>query len=111
MIRKLRKFWRLAAILAVFVIAVPLHYLWKAFGARSPWPRLFLGFVGRRFGLRVRWTWLSMVGLLALTLIVTTAFDVDGLPALPAIAVGFLLPNADLLWKAWRERGLEWRSG
>ncbi len=63
-----------------------------------------------RFGLRVRWTWLTMVGLLALTLIVTTATDVDGLPALPAIAVGFLLPNADLLWKAWRDRGLEVRS-
>jgi hypothetical protein len=58
-----------------------------------------------RFGLRVRWTWLTMVGLLGLTLILTTAFDVDGLPALPAITAGFLLPNADLLWKAWRERG------
>jgi 1-acyl-sn-glycerol-3-phosphate acyltransferase len=54
MIRKLRKFWRLAAILASFAFCVPLHYLWKLFGARSPWPRLFLGFVGRRFGLRVR---------------------------------------------------------
>ena len=51
-----------------------------------------------------------MVGLLALTLILTTQFDVDGLPALPAIAIGFLLPNADLLWRAWRERGLEVRS-
>jgi hypothetical protein len=64
-----------------------------------------------RFELRVRWTWVSMVGLLGLTLILTTAFDVSGLPALPAIAVGFLLPNADLLWRAWRERGLEVRSG
>src|ERR1041384_6174677 len=54
MIRKLTKFLRLAAILAVFAIAVPLHYLWKLFGARSPWPQRFLGFVGRRFGLRVR---------------------------------------------------------
>lgn len=64
-----------------------------------------------RFGLRVSWTLLSMVGLLALTLIVTTVFEIDGLPALPAIAIGFLLPNADLLWKAWRQRGLEVRSG
>ena len=64
-----------------------------------------------RFGLRVRWTWLSMVGLLALTLIVTTVFEIDGLPALPAIAIGFLLPNADLLWKAWRQRGLELGGG
>ena len=60
-----------------------------------------------RFGLRVRWTWLSMVALLALTVVLTTAFDFNGLPALPAIAIGFLLPNADLLWQAWRERGLE----
>jgi 1-acyl-sn-glycerol-3-phosphate acyltransferase len=54
MIRKLRKFSRLTAILASFAFCVPLHYLWKLFGARSPWPQLFLGFVGRRFGLRVR---------------------------------------------------------
>jgi lyso-ornithine lipid O-acyltransferase len=53
-IRKLRKFRRLAAVLAVFAMSVPLHYLWKLFGARSPWPQRFLGFVGRRFGLRVR---------------------------------------------------------
>jgi hypothetical protein len=64
-----------------------------------------------RFGLRVRWTWLTMVGLLGLTLILTIAFEINGLPALPAIAIGFLLPNADLLWKAWRQRGLEVRSG
>ena len=64
-----------------------------------------------RFQLRVAWTWLSMVGLLALTLILTTSFEINGLPALPAIALGFLLPNADLLWKAWRERGLELKNG
>ena len=63
------------------------------------------------FGLRVTWTWLSMVGLLSLTLILTAAFDISGLPALPAIALGFLLPNLDLLWRRWRERGLEVRSG
>jgi hypothetical protein len=70
---------------------------------------LFLA-AASRFGLRVSWTWLSMVGLLSLTLIMTTVFDFDGLPALPAIALGFLLPNADLLWRHWRERGLEVRS-
>jgi len=63
-----------------------------------------------RFGLRVRWTWLSMVGLLALTLAGTTVFEIDGLPALPAIAIGFLAPNADLIWRAWRQRGLEVRG-
>jgi hypothetical protein len=60
-----------------------------------------------RFGLRVGWTWVTMVGLLVATLILTTTWDVTGLPALPAIAIGFLVPNADLIWKAWRERGLE----
>ena len=54
MLRKFRKYRRLAAILAFFAIAVPLHYLWKLFRARSPWPRIFLAFAGRRFGLRVR---------------------------------------------------------
>lgn len=63
-----------------------------------------------RFELRLHLTWLSMVGLLSLTLISTDIFDLTGLPALPAIALGFLLPNADLLWKAWRERGLEIRD-
>ena len=48
-----------------------------------------------------------MVGLLAFTLIMTTVSDINGLPALPAIAIGFLLPNVDLLWRRWRERGLE----
>jgi hypothetical protein len=64
-----------------------------------------------RFGLRVRWTWISMVGLLSLTLTLTSVFEINGLPALPAVAVGFLLPNVDLLWRAWRERGLEMGSG
>ena len=41
-----------------------------------------------RFDLRVGWTWFSMVGLLALTLLLTTEWDVAGLPALPAIGSG-----------------------
>ncbi len=58
-----------------------------------------------RFGLRVAATWLSMTVLLGATLIVTATTDVNGLPALPAICIGFLLPNADLLWTALRRRG------
>jgi hypothetical protein len=58
-----------------------------------------------RFGLRVAWTWLAMVALLGATLVVTATTDVAGLPALPAICVGFLLPNADILWAALRRRG------
>ena len=62
---------------------------------------LFLG-AAQRFGLRVAWTWIGMVALLGLTLVITATTDVAGLPALPAICVGFLLPNVDLLWRALR---------
>lgn len=67
---------------------------------------LFLA-TAARFGLRVRWTWVGMTAGLALTLVVTASFGIGGLPALPAISLGFLAPNADRLWRAWRERGLE----
>jgi 1-acyl-sn-glycerol-3-phosphate acyltransferase len=33
---------------------LPLHFLWLAAGRRSPWPRLFLAWVGRSAGMRVR---------------------------------------------------------
>ncbi len=32
-------------------------------------------------------------------------FELTGLPALPLLAFGFLLPNADLLWKKLRAEG------
>jgi hypothetical protein len=67
---------------------------------------LFLS-TAARHGLRVGWTWASMTGLLSLTLVATAVFDLNGLPAIPALAVGFLLPNADLLWRALRRRGAE----
>ncbi len=57
-----------------------------------------------RFGLRVAATWISMTALLGLTLVVTAYTEVSGLPALPAICVGFLLANADLLSRALRAR-------
>jgi hypothetical protein len=62
---------------------------------------LFLG-AAARFGLRVYWTWVTLVGLLGLTMAATVWWDLSGLPALPAIAVGFLIPNADLLWTELR---------
>lgn len=65
---------------------------------------LFLA-ASRRFGLRVAWTWLGMTACLATTLVLATATEVAGLPALPAICLGFLLPNADLIWTALRRRG------
>jgi lyso-ornithine lipid O-acyltransferase len=44
---------RLAAMVAGLIFCVPLHYLWKLFGARSIWPQLFLHYVGRCAGLRL----------------------------------------------------------
>jgi hypothetical protein len=58
---------------------------------------LFLA-ASARFGLRVYATWLSMLALLGATIALTVWLDLSGLPALPAIALGFLVPNADLLW-------------
>jgi len=62
-----------------------------------------------RFRLRVGWTWLAMTGFLSLTLVLAWSWeDISGLPALPALCLGFLAPNADLLWRdvraAWRAR-------
>jgi hypothetical protein len=65
---------------------------------------LFLA-TAARFALRLPWTWAGMTGLLSLTLVLTVAFDVAGLPALPAVCLGFLLPNVDLLWRLLRPRG------
>jgi hypothetical protein len=62
---------------------------------------LFLA-AAARFGLRVYWTWVSLVAALGLTIAATVWWDLSGLPALPAIAIGFLLPNADLLWRRLR---------
>lgn len=52
-----------------------------------------------RFRLRVAATFAGMTGLLGLTVVLAAWFDFDGLPALPAVAFGFLLPNADLIWR------------
>ncbi len=64
---------------------------------------LFLA-AAERFGLRVAATWVAMTALLGVTLVLTATTDVAGLPALPAICIGFLLPNADLLWRQLRRR-------
>ena len=65
---------------------------------------LFLA-TAARYGLRVRATWLGMAGGLSATLLLTYALDLNGLPALPAISLGFLVPNADLLWRSLRAEG------
>lgn len=58
-----------------------------------------------RFGLRVRWTWLLMTLSFGATIVLAVWGDVLGLPALPLLALGFLAPNADRLWRAARRRG------
>ena len=57
-----------------------------------------------RWRLRPGWTWLAMTGMYSLTLVLANAADANGLPALPFLSAGFLLANADLLWKRLRPR-------
>jgi hypothetical protein len=57
-----------------------------------------------RWQLRPGWTWLAMTGMYSLTLVLANAVDVNGLPALPFLSVGFLLANGDLLWRRLRRR-------
>jgi uncharacterized membrane protein SirB2 len=64
---------------------------------------LFLG-AAARFHLRAPWTWLCLTTSIGGTIALATYFDVGGLPALPLLSLGFLLPNADLLWRAVRDR-------
>ena len=45
---------RVGAIVLGLIVCLPLHYLWKLTSGRSPWPRLFLGWVGYSAGMRVR---------------------------------------------------------
>jgi hypothetical protein len=52
-----------------------------------------------RFELRPRLTWLALTASFGVTIALTVAFDLRGLPALPLLSLGFLAPNADLLWK------------
>jgi Na+/H+-dicarboxylate symporter len=67
---------------------------------------LFLA-AAARWQLRVGWTWLALTASIGITMTLAVAWDVAGLPALPGLAFGFLLPNADLLWsefRGWRRK-------
>jgi hypothetical protein len=57
-----------------------------------------------RWALRPGWTWLAMTGMYSVTLVIANATNVNGLPALPFLSVGFLLANGDLLWRRLRPR-------
>jgi hypothetical protein len=56
-----------------------------------------------RWRLRVRLTWLCMTLSFGATMALAIWGDVDGLPALPLLSLGFLAPNVDLLWRQVRE--------
>jgi hypothetical protein len=62
---------------------------------------LFLA-AAARWHLRVNWTWAATTFMYGLTIIIATAADVGGLPALPFLSFGFLVANGDLLWRAIR---------
>jgi len=62
---------------------------------------LFLA-AAQRFDLRVGWTWAGMTAGLGATIALAVWGDASGLPALPAVCIGFLVPNADLLWRRLR---------
>jgi hypothetical protein len=64
---------------------------------------LYLG-AAARWGLRVGWTWVCLTASVGATMAIATWWNVGGLPALPLLSLGFLLPNADLLWRAVRKR-------
>lgn len=57
-----------------------------------------------RWRLRVGWTWIATTAMYALTVVIANAADVNGLPALPFLSVGFLGANADLLLARFRRR-------
>lgn len=59
---------------------------------------VFLG-AAARFRLRTRLTWVCMTLSFGGTLALAVYFDLRGLPALPLLSLGFLAPNADLLWR------------
>ncbi|HEX9932432.1 MAG TPA: lysophospholipid acyltransferase family protein [Allosphingosinicella sp.] len=50
----IRFYARAAAIVLSLLLFVPLHYLWRLFRLRSPWPRRFLQWVGFAAGARAR---------------------------------------------------------
>jgi hypothetical protein len=63
-----------------------------------------------RWRLRVGWTFVALTLSLGLTLVIGVVWESAGLPALPGLAFGFLIPNADLLWREfqrWRRERRE----
>jgi hypothetical protein len=70
---------------------------------------LFLA-AAARFALRVGWTWLLLTASFGVTIALAVAFSLGGLPALPGLSLGFLLPNADVLRRKLKKRQTPKRS-
>jgi hypothetical protein len=62
---------------------------------------LFLA-AAARWRLRPGWTWIATTGMYSVTLVIANAANLNGVPALPFLSFGFLLANADLLWRRLR---------
>jgi 1-acyl-sn-glycerol-3-phosphate acyltransferase len=58
----LRLIGRATAIVVPALVLVPAHYLWRALGLASPWPRPFLRLVARACGMRVAITGTPLSG-------------------------------------------------
>jgi hypothetical protein len=71
---------------------------------------LFLG-AAARWSLRVVPTYVCLVAALGGTIAITVWLDLSGLPALPAISLGFLAPNVDLIWRQMRSRPASIQAG
>ncbi|MBA3733792.1 MAG: hypothetical protein H0W90_01140 [Actinobacteria bacterium] len=63
-----------------------------------------------RWNLRTRLTWALLTVSFGATLALAVWRDIGGLPALPLLALGFLLANGDLLWTRVRTELREERS-
>ena len=62
---------------------------------------LFLA-AAARWELRVVGTWLAMTAMYSLTVVIATNTHFNGLAGLPFLSFGFLVANADLIWRRLR---------
>ena len=76
-----------------------------SFARLGPPDFLFFGLflaAAARFRLRIGWTWVAMAASFGTTLALAVWLELSGLPALPLLSLGFLIPNADLIWREIR---------
>jgi hypothetical protein len=76
-----------------------------SFARLGPPDILFFGLflaAAARFRLRIPWTWVAMAASFGVTLALAVWLELSGLPALPLLSLGFLIPNADLIWREIR---------